>query len=319
METFSSKVDFIKKSFGELSVARDNENIAVKCPSCGKGPKKKFSINIKTWNCHCWVCGIKGKDLYRILLNHISKDLSEEYRQRFLGSKDFKTKIEEPEKSLELPRGFIPLCLQKNPKDPDIKDCINYLFKRGLTLSDFWYFKLGTSASGRFRRRIIIPSFDFTGELNYYSSRSIDSDGFLKYLNSKAKKKEIIFNEINIDWKEEVTIVEGPFDLFKCNTNSTCILGSNISKDSYLFKRLVSNRTPVLLCLDSDMRRKTAKIADLLTEYGCNIRMLDLGKYSDVGEMSKNEFKNRRKTAKPWTKEDSLMEKISSIRTGSLF
>ena len=36
-----------------------------------------------------------------------------------------------------------------------------------------------------------------------------------------------------------------------------------LSKNSYLFKRIVSNRTPVLLCLDSDARSKSLKIADI--------------------------------------------------------
>jgi hypothetical protein len=319
METFSSKVEFIRKSFGEVLVARDSENVAVKCPNCSAGSKKKFSISVSTWNCHCWVCGIKGKDLSIILSKYVCKELSEEYRQRFLNGRSLEKQFKDTEEQVHLPKGFVPLCLQSTSRDPDIKDCISYLFNRGLSWSDFWYFKLGAVTTGKFRRRVIIPSFDFTGDLNYFSSRAIDDDSFLKYINSKAKKKTIIFNELNIDWKREITIVEGPFDLFKCNYNSTCLLGSSLGKDSYLFKRIVSNKSPVLLSLDSDMRKKSARIADLLSKYGCRTRILDLGDYSDVGEMSKEEFSRRRESASIWTRESSIMEKISSIRTGSLF
>ena len=42
-----------------------------------------------------------------------------------------------------------------------------------------------------------------------------------KYLNANAKKKDLIFNELNIKWDEELTIVEGPLDLVKCNYNET--------------------------------------------------------------------------------------------------
>ena len=97
------------------------------------------------------------------------------------------------------------------------------------------------------------------------------------------------------------------------------MLGSSLSKGSYLFKRIISNRTPVLLSLDSDMKEKSLRIADTLLKYGCDVRILDTGEYSDVGEMTKKEFLKRKKNAKSWTRKISLKEKISSIRTGSLF
>ena len=33
------------------------------------------------------------------------------------------------------------------------------------------------------------------------------------------------------DWKKELTLVEGPFDLFKCDTNATCLLGSHFTEE----------------------------------------------------------------------------------------
>ena len=42
------------------------------------------------------------------------------------------------------------------------------------------------------------------GELNYFSARAID-DSRYKYINSKNKKIDIVFNEINIDWKKELS------------------------------------------------------------------------------------------------------------------
>ena len=84
METFTSKILFIRKAFGETTTARDGVNIAVLCPACGIDTgKRKFSINIKTWRCHCWVCGVKGKDPYNIIKKHISADIAKEFRSRF--------------------------------------------------------------------------------------------------------------------------------------------------------------------------------------------------------------------------------------------
>ena len=107
--------------------------------------------------------------------------------------------------------------------------------------------------------------------------------------------------------------------MFKCGFNTTCLLGSSLPLDSYLFKRIVSNKTPVLLCLDSDMQLKTRKIADNLLKYGVNVRILNVSGFSDVGEMTREIFLNRSKDAKQWTQNDSLKTKISSLRSGSLF
>ena len=320
METFTSKINFIRKSLGEIDVARDGVNVAASCPKCGSPGKKKFSININNWNCHCWVCGIKGRDLYRILANHVSLEHGREFRERFLGEK-FLTNGKDLKEDLKvsLPESFIPLCVEENSKDPDIRDCIAYLNKRGLTIRDLWYFKIGSSTIGKFRRRVIIPSFDSDGELNYFTARAIDDHIYPKYSNSRAKKTEIIFNDLNIDWKKELTIVEGPFDLFKCGKNSTCLLGSTLSRKSFLFKKIASNKTPVILALDRDMRNKSLKVANLLSEYCCSVKILPLNSFNDVGEMSRDEFKSAKDRAVSWTREISLREKIASIRTGSLF
>ena len=318
METFSSKLAFVKKVFGDVIVARDGVNVAAKCPSCKNTTKKKFSISLETWGCHCWVCGIKGKNLRSILFKYVGNEATHEYSDRFLQSKKAAQLCVVEEEKVKLPDSFIPLFLNFSSKDPDIKECIRYLHSRGLSKKDIWYFKLGTCSSGKFRRRIIVPSFDDEGVLNYFAARSVDNLSKIKYLNSKAKKTEIIFNELNINWKKELTLVEGPFDLFKCNQNSTCLLGSNLREDSYLFKKIISNKTPVLLALDSDMRQKAAKIADVLSTYGCEVRVMKLDNHSDVGEMTRSEFKRLRKQSIVWTREDSLRQKISSIQTGSL-
>ncbi len=315
METFTNKIDFLRQVFGEVEIARDGVNVAVVCPICeNKNGKKKFSINTETWNCHCWVCDIKGRNLFLILKKNFNSDVANRYRERFLKD-DNRRNLEKRDDDIDirLPDDFILLCKNFKNKDPDIKDCIRYLFKRGLTKKDFWYFKLGTSATGEHRRRVIIPSFDTEGKLNYFVSRSIDSDRKPKYINSKSNKLNVIFNEINLNWDKEVTIVEGPFDLFTCNQNSTCLLGSSLSEESYLFKKIASNRSPILLALDADMKSKTRKYADLLSSYCCNVRILDLGKFHDTGDMTKDEFRDKRKNSHKWSRDSSLMGKIGTL------
>ena len=127
-----------------------------------------------------------------------------------------------------------------------------------------------------------MPSFDSDGVLNYYTARSIDNDGHKKYINSKVKRKDVIFNELNIRWNEPLTLVEGPFDLVKCNWNATAMLGSYLDESYLLFRTIVQNKTDVILAMDSDARTKFHKIAEKLKSYGINVKYLDLGKFNDV-------------------------------------
>jgi hypothetical protein len=318
--TQSDKISFIKKVFGSTLVDRACENIAVHCPKCkSQNSKKKLSINLATWQTHCWVCGLKGKTLLPVLRKYSSQCNVSEFERRFLGNRReiYDVPIIEDEK-IKIPNGFILLADHIGKSDPDAKACLRYLFSRGITERDLWYYKMGTAKSGKFRRSIIIPSFDFYGDLNYFVTRKIDADNKFKYINAKADKKKIIFNEINIDWSQEVTLVEGPFDLVKSNDNATCLLGSSLTEKMLLFKRIVTQRTPVLLALDSDMKKKSLQIAETLMSYDCNVRLLSLGEKSDVGEMTSEEFEKARRSAKAWNRNFSLKSKIAEINSGSI-
>ena len=163
-----------------------------------------------------------------------------------------------------------------------------------------------------------MPSFDSEGDLNYFTARSIDSNIQRKYLNSRAQKKNLIFNEINIDWKNEITLVEGPFDLVKCNRNAVPLLGSSLNETYALFKKIVQNKTPVLMALDPDAAQKSEDICKKLYSYGLDVRVLDHENFEDVGSMSKEFFLKKRKEATPWTLEHGLYRLISKIKSGSL-
>lgn len=317
MKSNLEKIQFIRSVLGTTKVARDGVNVAVKCPSCNE-KKGKFSINIENWMCHCWICGTKSKSLYFILKKHCKDDSSFKFLKNFGPPKGIKKEEKNIERFVEIPDGFI-LLSRYSGKDPDIRSVIQYCKKRGISDRDLWYFRIGASSDKMLRRRVIIPSFDKKGDINYFVSRTIDYNGFPKYSNSKAKKTEIIFNEMNIDWKREVTVVEGPFDLMKVNDNSTCLLGSKLPKSGKLFAKIVENKTPILLALDNDMSHESHRIAKLLNSYGVTVRIFKNTSNTDVGGMSKKIFKNMSISSPIWSEASILKFKINSIKSGSIF
>jgi len=322
MVTNTEKIRFLEMCFGDVHQFHDGINIAVKCPNCGEpdSSKKKLGIRLDNWNVHCWVCGIKGKNIYYVLKKYVSADLAHQYIKKFDIEKKEDDDSSEEEIAIKLPDHFLMLATNLNSKDPDVRDCLNYLKKRGVTEDQLWYHKIGTCVNGFGSRRVFFPSFDNQYKLNYYVSRAIDESTKPKYLNAKVHKKtEIIFDEMRLEWDKELTIVEGVFDMLKSNQNSVPLLGSSLRPGYALFDKIVNNKTPVLLALDNDVKFKTYNIAKSLSEFGVSVRILNTAGFEDVGTMNNQEFLKRAQKANNYSQEERLFYLIDQIQSGSLF
>ncbi len=317
----TEKINFLRKSFKKIRPTPDQVNVEVLCPNkkckSHRDGKLKLVIQIDTQQFNCWVCGESGVGISKLVRRYFPS-LSLEAERIFKGFRSSEVLKEDQEISLDLPKGFTFLAESSDNIDPDIKSSITYAKSRGMSERDFWYFKLGAVTKGRLRQRVIMPSFDKNGDLNYFVARSIFKQSRMKYINSKVPKKNVIFNEINIDWKKELTLVEGPFDLIKANDNATCLLGCTLKEDQNLFRKIVENNTSICLALDPDVKDKTYNIARLLSSYGVVVRMLDCSGYEDVGAMTREEFKTRLSRAKLFRNNDRLISLISSIKSGSI-
>jgi len=323
--TSIDKISLLTRSFGSIEVCRDDTNVTALCPICAKqgSSKKKLSIRLDDGRYHCWVCGSKGRTIVHLIKKY-HPNFIEEAKKYFKikgGNFDLFGEEETPEvaeEKVEVPEDFRLLGTLLESKSPDVRAVLQYCSSRGLSVRDLWYYKLGISSETRFNRRVIIPSFDDAGIINFYSARSIDKVRRMKYLNASIQKTKIIFNEINIDWSKELALVEGPFDLMKCDENSTCLLGSQLSKESKLFRQIVRNQTPIVLALDPDAIQKTHKIAAELTSFGVSVKLASIPEDKDVGDMTHEEFSSIRKNSKIWNTDSRLFTMIASIKSGSL-
>lgn len=331
MQTQGQFIEFVEKVFGQGITSNAGQNISVICPFClqrdNNTQKKKFVIRTSDSLCHCWVCGYKSHNLYEVLKKFKPAAFLQEYRSRFyikepsikkIESLDIKKRIkcvvlEAPPMPQEvfLPEDFKPLCFEKG--NSQYFKFFDYLKKRGISEEDLWYWKIGIARFEKeYESRILIPSFSREGKLNYYSARTISSTFKPKYKNLSLDRKQVIFNDLNINWKEELTIVEGVFDLLKCNKNATCLLGSTLDKSSLLFQEIIKNKTPVLLALDSDAKQKSLRIALLFQSYGIKVRIVEIpANFHDVGEMSKEEFLSLASSAREFSRDKFLEERLN--------
>lgn len=323
--TISEKVRFIESCFGTGKLARNGKNFDVRCPICAPKDhsKKKLAILIEDDRCHCWSCGYKAHTLAPLIKKYASRDKLLEYVEKYMPAQENRRRcliidISEEKPKLALPKDF-RLLATASLRDPDVLAMRRYLMEpmpkgRGLTERDLWYFKLGYSDEPRWKRRVLMPSFNAEGELNYFVGRAIDRFRRPKYDNPDEDKLPIIFNELNVDWTKELVLCEGPFDLVKCPDNAVPLLGSDLNEQSAVFNAIVAHGTPVVLALDDDMRyTKVPVIAQKLAEYDVVVRIIRLPPGTDPGQMTKAQMKQLVADAAPFSWLESFRDKLDFV------
>ena len=316
IRSVSDSIAFYESVFGKGRISANGINFDVRCPICAPSDpsKKKLSIRTDTSANHCWVCGFKSRSIAPLIRKYGTQSQLSAFKELF-GITDHASQLitgeVEVEQKVELPKDFQLLTLAPE-NDPDVKAAWRYVFNRGLTEKDAWYFKFGVSNEHQWKRRVIMPSFDTNGKLNYFVARAIDKDKKPKYDNPHIDHRQVVFNEINIDWTQKLVICEGPFDLTKCPENSTALLGSDFSEQHELFNRILLNDTPIALALDGDMwDKKTPQIVKKLQEYNVDVVVVDVRPWGDPGNMSKPEFRAALAEAKSIEWKDSFERKLN--------
>ena len=323
MDLVNKRLDFFDSFITNYQLDKDNINLNIWCPFC-KHPSKnklKMSIHLEKGFYHCWLCDKKGNNV-PYLVKKLNKSKFEESKKHFKikttnGISLFDDEKEDFEEDIriDLPKGFKFFIENNNLSNPDVRDTFRYAVKRGINKHKISMLRAGFSLNNDFKRYLILPSYDKRGTLNYYVSRNIDVDthNSYKYKNAPIPKKNIIFNEININWKKPLTIVEGPLDLLKTNDNATCLLGSSLTEDMLLFKEIIKNKTSIYLALDSDAYNKCLKIAKTLYSYDIDVKIVDTRGPDDVGDMDKQDFMDRIVKAKQYSYNDNILSKIKML------
>lgn len=249
----------------------DTGQISFDCPVCsaesnlvdGDG-KGNLEINYHKGVFKCWSCHesnrMHGKLPKLVKRFGSAKDLRD-YLIFKPDSDDFIVK-EEKEITVTLPEDYQKLS-ECTFKDFKYHLAMKYLRDRGITDEIIKEYEIGYIGNGLFFNRIIIPSYDAEGELNYYIARWFgDSYNKLKYINPKVPKQEIIFNEYKINWYSTIYLVEGVFDHIVV-PNSIPLLGKVIS-DKLLGMLQNKARAFVVIVLDDDAYDDAVTLYDKL-------------------------------------------------------
>jgi len=276
------------------------------CPSCAEEKgyvdnKYNLEISFSMGKYHCWSCGIAGnlsslvkrlggKEVYNEYFR-IIKDIKE---SKYYNLDLFKDNSEFfSENYLKLPKTFKKIDLNTTTN----KVLKAYLEKRKITQDIIDFYNIGvTGWDGEefsWRNRIIFPSYDSTGDLNYFIGRTFrDNDKRVKYKNCDADKSQIILHEDKIQWDCDIYLVEGAIDCIYF-PNCISLMGKYLTEKMELYNKLVERANAnIIICLDGDTNiSDTKRIYSLLNtgELTGRIKYIRLGEedlpWKDFGEI----------------------------------
>ena len=280
--------------FGESK--KQQENLLFTCPKCNT--KGRLAVNIKKNAFKCWHADCEyssdidkfgQKSTRRTLTKLIVEtknslvikdwfELIKDLVNKRKSDSDLKFDLERFEEIIE---EFLNLNKNSSKKEGVIKlnkafelitpynnkEAFEYLtIQRRLTIEDIIRWKVGfinkmelSKEERKFYKRIIIPSFDKEGNVNYFVGRKYgDEKGKRpKYVNSRKSKFDIIFNELNVDWNnKELFLVEGVFDAMKIGaySNAIILLGVEMSEKYKIAQQIIKHDIKkVYLVFDNDV------------------------------------------------------------------
>jgi DNA primase len=302
-------ITILDTALGVGSSLKGNEQ-AHHCPFCNHH-KKKLQVNLDTQRWHCWVCDSKGRSIAGLLrkLNVDVRDLSK-VKDIYGDEPEYDPK-EEFVVKLQLPKEFKQLYFKPTGLfNPLYNKAIHYLKERGISKADIVKYNIGYCEDGLYAGRVIIPSYDESGDLNYFVARSFYDDEKMKYKNPPVSRDVIVF-ENQINWNEPITLVEGVFDSFSVKRNVIPLLGKFLLSKlkNKIMERGVKDIT---IMLDSDAVEDSTKHTEWFIKNGINVRnVIPSGK--DASDMGFEKVNELLKGAKQTGWDDLVLSKLNNI------
>jgi DNA primase len=286
MDENEALVELLEDVLGDHGLHYPNRGqISFNCPVCDDDRNKhNLEVNYIDNVYKCWACG-DSEGTHGSLGKIFDKYGNKKQKKLYNVLKpETVVKREKKKKELKLPESFT-LFKDSSPVYPVRRQAMNYLKSRGITDEMIEKFGIGFCDKGDHAGRIVIPSYNKKGELNYYIARSWNPMSRAKYKNPEAEKDKIIFWENLIDWKKDIYLVEGAFDgLFL--DNPIPMLGKHMSE--LLFETIYKNaKANVIICLDGDAWENAVKLYHELNggELYQKIKILKLPMDQDVCDL----------------------------------
>ena len=286
-------VEILEDFLGKSRKHYENKSqISFDCPECsleknmldGDG-KGNLEVNYSSGVYNCWACS-EINHTHGTINKLIRKYGNNNHLKRYkllIPNTIFNVGDVKQHTIDGLPKAFTPLYTERD--NFDYYKALEYLKKRNIGIDLIKKYNIGYAVVGDYKGRIIFPSYDSYGEINYYVGRSYDKYNKLKYKNPEVSKMEIIFNENRINWDSNIYLVEGVFDHIAI-PNSIPMLGKVLN--DILHKKLIEKAgAKIIIVLDYDAKEDAYKLYKKLNsgKIRNNILIVDMPKGFDIADV----------------------------------
>lgn len=275
------------------------------CPYCadekgGIDGKFNLEVSFSLGKFHCWSCGEAGP-ISKLIKSRGGKALADEYfniindikETQYFNLDLFKDNGDIfGDKTLYLPKTFRKIDISKCKS----KALLEFLNKRKIDQNIIDFYNIGRTTwdeeDWTWRDRIVIPSYNAVGDLNYFVGRTFkETDKRGKYKNCDADKYQILLHEDKIQWDADIYLVEGAIDCIYY-PNSISLMGKSLSAKSVVYSKLKEKANAnIIIVLDGDTTIDEVKRIYRLLDRGRlrgRIKFIELGTdilpWKDFGE-----------------------------------
>jgi hypothetical protein len=318
VETTLALLNLLERLLGK-GTRKSRGNYQFVCPFHVSNPpgKKKLEVNLETGQWGCFVCrninGAKGQKV-STLLKKMEAPAEFFHELKIISPNDTVSNHRHEYDNAVLPKEFIQL-YNHNPEGKlgtiKYNQATVFLQNRGITEEDIIKYNIGYCTEGNYADRIIIPSYDKNGNLNYFVARDFTNNLPEKYKNPGVSSKDIIALELFINWNAPIILVEGMFDAMTIKRNVIPLLGKVIHPP--LMKKIMESKVNrIYICLDNDAQKEAMQYVEQLMGYGKEIYLVELdGK--DANEVGFEAFFNLIEDVEPMTFQSLMSKKLQSL------
>lgn len=256
-----------------------NGQLQYNCPCCAEESgvesdgKYNLEVNLKIGKFHCWKCGMthgmKG-GLSFLIKRYGNPLLLRNYKDTLKALQDSglydlhnfsgDTEVVNTETFVALPKTFRKINFNYNRKGK----MVEYLKKRKITQEIIDKYNIGYTnwdeEKYSLRNRIIFPSYDSNGFLNYWVGRDFTGkEKRVKYINADVNKTNIVCFENLVEWDADIVLTEGIFDALNV-PNAIPLLGKVLKPEDKLYQKLYANANAnIIIAIDADTEIEEVK------------------------------------------------------------
>ena len=299
--TSTSLLSIVERVIGNGKQLRNNES-SHHCPFC-RHHKRKLQVNLTTQLWQCWVCGAKGRKIFSLLKKAGASKSQIAELNNCLGDYIPSSNLSKEYDTLSLPSEYQEL-YNASINNPEVRNALHYLKARNITMGDILKYNIGFCNTGLYKGKIIIPSYDGDGKLNFFTGRAYYKTDF-KHKNPTVSK-DIIGFDLLINWNYPIVLVEGVFDAIAVKRNAIPLFGKIVL--GKLRKKIIENKVKRLyIALDKDALIKALDICDYFLNHGIRVHLVEMQE-QDPSDLGFNAFSKMLTETKPLSG-SSLMEK----------